>query len=104
MKLEKLKTQHPGGWKDIIKHTGDKKSNISSFNYDVHFDVEVAGKDMHGRKVVSVERSFSGSMIALGEIEGEISGRVAATAWQWLRINGYPLPGDEKWMKPCKEW
>lgn len=103
MKLVDCVTEHPGGWQDIIDAIGEKTASVGGAAYDVTFGVETR-PDFRGRKTIHIERRYRGEFKRLEDIEGDISGRVAATGWEWLRINGYPLPGSEAWMKPAKEW
>lgn len=104
MKLIECNTEHPGGWEDIIEYVGDRKISVGVASYNVVYHVEATGKDMKGRKIVEARREYKSSFSVLGDIEGDISGRVAAVGWEWLRLGGYPLPGDDKWLKPCSEW
>jgi hypothetical protein len=108
--LKDLKTEHPGGWEDIIEfvnaHFDRYQATYKAVEMTVTREIRdyKPSADKAMSDLVYHEKATRETLPRLESIHHSTSGIAAQMGWIILQHLKLPVPGHKDWKKPCSQW
>jgi hypothetical protein len=107
--LANLKTEHPGGWADVIKFMMDQKMVVAVWRNIPEFkkDIEVNQSGSKTTTTTVARSNYVKSEIPASTLMDEVdavSGIFVGDILHTLIEEHWYAPGDKEWLIACKDW